>query len=583
MTKPPRPPKSGAGRPPRGGAGSKPTDRRSAKPPTAGEGEAAGHGPRRPPRGRSPRTDDAPPVSLSGHGPGRKARPAKAPRFLPAEPDAGDHAERRPAPRGRSAAPRPARREESPAASTERRPARAGQRPRARTTEDEAVGERRPTRTRNAAPRPARREESPTPSAERRPVRADQRPGRPRARATEDEAGAERRPSRGRAAAPAARSPRRDDRAASEDAPRSGRGKAPSTRAAAPKGKRDLAGADRRHSEESRDDSRAGRRGPATGARGAKPGDPPAGARRPARGKPGAKSRPGADKGGEFATIPEWLWDGGEEPPEEIVPDRRRPRGRVPSVTARGKAEDPPEPAVAPAARPRPSVARPLTSSRKLIGDAPRAKSAKPGERWREERKTRPAPAPDQCRYVLLHKPYGVLSQFTPEGRWRGLNEFGLPPGIYAAGRLDADSEGLLLLTDDGPLIKRLLDPKHGHPRTYLVQVEGEPADEALEALAQGIALTDGPTKPCLADRLDAEPDLPPRDPPIRFRLSIPATWMRLTLTEGRNRQVRRMTAAVGHPTLRLVRVAIGDVELGDLPPGSWTTVDRETILPALR
>jgi len=101
--------------------------------------------------------------------------------------------------------------------------------------------------------------------------------------------------------------------------------------------------------------------------------------------------------------------------------------------------------------------------------------------------------------------------------------------------------------------------------------------------LAQGIALTDGPTKPCIAERLDAEPDLPPRDPPIRFRLAIPATWMRLTLTEGRNRQVRRMTAAVGHPTLRLVRVAIGDVELGDLPPGSWTTVDRETILPALR
>jgi pseudouridine synthase len=515
---------------------------------------------------------------LSGHGPGRKARPAKAPRFLPAEPDAGDQAERRP-PRSRSAGPRPARRDESPAGSAERRPTRGDQRPRARAAEDEAVGERRPTRTRNAAPRPARREESSTPGTERRPAR----PGRPtRARATEDEAGTERRPPRGRGAPSSAQSPRRDDRAASEDAPRSGRGKAPSARAAAPKGKRDLSGADRRHSEESRDDSRAGRRGPATGARGAKPADQPAGGRRPARGKPAAKSRPGADKAGDLATIPEWLWDGGEEPPEEIVPDRRRPRGRVPAATARGKAEEPPEPAVAPA-RPRPSVARPLTSSRKLIGDAPRAKSVKPGERWREERKTRPAPAPDQCRYVLLHKPYGVLSQFTPEGRWRGLNEFGLPPGIYAAGRLDADSEGLLLLTDDGPLIKRLLDPKHGHPRTYLVQVEGEPADEALEALAAGIALTDGRTKPCVAERLEEEPELAPRDPPIRFRLAIPTTWLRLTLTEGRNRQVRRMTAAVGHPTLRLVRVAIGDVELGDLPPGSWTTVDRETILPALR
>jgi pseudouridine synthase len=581
MTKPPRPPKSGAGRPPRGGSGSKPTDRRSAKTPTAaGEGEVAGRGPRRPPRGRAPRTDDAPPVALSSHGPGRKARPAKTPRFLPAEPEAGDQAERRP-PRGRSAAPRPARREEPPTAS-ERRPTRGDQRPRARAAEDEAPGERRPTRTRNAAPRPARREEAATPSAERRPARGDQRPGRPRARATDDEAGTERRPPRGRAPS-SARSPRRDDRAASEDAPRAGRGKAPSARTAVPRGKRDLAGADRRHSEESRDDSRAGRRGPATGARGAKPGDQPPGARRPARGKPGAKSRPGADQGGELATIPEWLWDGGEEPPEEIVPDRRRPRGRVPAASSRDVADDASEPTARTPARPRPSVARPLTSSRKLIGDAPRAKSAKPGERWREERKTRPAPAPDQCRYVLFHKPYGVLSQFTPEGRWRGLNEFGLPPGIYAAGRLDADSEGLLLLTDDGPLIKRLLDPKHGHPRTYLAQVEGEPADEVLEVLAQGIALTDGPTKPCIAERLDTEPDLPPRDPPIRFRLSIPATWMRLTLTEGRNRQVRRMTAAVGHPTLRLVRVAIGDVELGDLPPGSWITVERETILPALR
>ncbi|WP_343285505.1 pseudouridine synthase, partial [Inquilinus limosus] len=228
---------------------------------------------------------------------------------------------------------------------------------------------------------------------------------------------------------------------------------------------------------------------------------------------------------------------------------------------------------------------RPLTSSRKIGDDAgvTKPKAAKPGERWREERRKRPSPEPDQCRYVVFHKPYGVLSQFTPEGRWRGLNEFGLPPGIYAAGRLDADSEGLLLLTNDGPLIKRLLDPKHGHPRTYLAQVEGDPAQEALDALAGGIALTDGPTRPCGIERLEDEPDLPPRDPPIRVRKAIPTAWLRLTLTEGRNRQVRRMTAAVGHPTLRLVRIALGNLTLGDLPPGTWIAVEREGILSGLR
>ncbi len=182
-------------------------------------------------------------------------------------------------------------------------------------------------------------------------------------------------------------------------------------------------------------------------------------------------------------------------------------------------------------------------------------------------------------RYVAFHKPYGVLSQFTAEGRWRGLSVFGLPPGIYAAGRLDADSEGLLLLTDDGPLIARLLDPRRGHGRRYLAQVEGEPDAAALAALAAGPLLSDGPTRPCLVERLATPPALPPRDPPIRTRRSIPTSWLALTLTEGRNRQVRRMTAAIGHPTLRLVRVGIGRLTLGDLAPGAWRSVERDEIL----
>ncbi|WP_225770757.1 pseudouridine synthase [Inquilinus sp. Marseille-Q2685] len=311
------------------------------------------------------------------------------------------------------------------------------------------------------------------------------------------------------------------------------------------------------------DDERAPRRATRTG--------PAAPGRRPPPGKTrGPRSKATTPQEAARAAMPEWLWDG-EEPVEEAAPRRRgRPRGPVP--------EERVEPAEAPAARTRPR--RPLTSSRRVAGDAP---AAKPGERWREERRKRPTPEPDQCRYVVFHKPYGVLSQFTPEGRWRGLNEFGLPPGIYAAGRLDADSEGLLLLTDDGPLIKRLLDPKQGHPRTYLAQVEGDPAEEALAVLAGGIALTDGPTRPCGVERLAEEPDLPPRDPPIRTRRSIPTAWLRLTLTEGRNRQVRRMTAAVGHPTLRLVRIALGGLALGDLAPGTWSTVERSEILSGLR
>ena len=181
-------------------------------------------------------------------------------------------------------------------------------------------------------------------------------------------------------------------------------------------------------------------------------------------------------------------------------------------------------------------------------------------------------------RYIAFHKPYGVLSQFTPEAGHRALRDFALPPDVYAAGRLDRDSEGLLLLTDDGRFIKKLLDPKSAHPRTYFVQVDGSVTDEALEKLRKGVVIAGGyKTKPCRAERID-DPLFPPRDPPIRYRANIPTSWISLTLTEGKNRQVRHMTAAVGFPTLRLVRVKIGRLALGDLARGQWKDVDRREI-----
>lgn len=174
--------------------------------------------------------------------------------------------------------------------------------------------------------------------------------------------------------------------------------------------------------------------------------------------------------------------------------------------------------------------------------------------------------------FLAFHKPYGVLSQFTPEpgSRWRTLAEFGLPRHVYPLGRLDADSEGLLLLSDEPGLNVRLLDPRHAHRREYWVQVEGIPDAAALAALARGIVVEGRRTLPARARRLEPAPALPPRDPPIRARKTVPDTWIALELTEGRNRQVRRMTAAAGHPTLRLVRVRIGQFELGDLAPGTW-------------
>ncbi|WP_449426782.1 rRNA large subunit pseudouridine synthase E [Rhodanobacter umsongensis] len=169
---------------------------------------------------------------------------------------------------------------------------------------------------------------------------------------------------------------------------------------------------------------------------------------------------------------------------------------------------------------------------------------------------------------IALNKPYGVLCQFTDADGHRTLAEFVREKDVYAAGRLDHDSEGLLLLTDDGRLAHRLTDPRHKQAKTYLVQVDGEIDEAALQALRRGVALNDGPTLPAAAEHAD-EPDwLWPRDPPVRFRKSIPTSWLSLVLREGRNRQVRRMTAAVGFPTLRLIRLRIGEHALDGLAPG---------------
>jgi 23S rRNA pseudouridine2457 synthase len=172
---------------------------------------------------------------------------------------------------------------------------------------------------------------------------------------------------------------------------------------------------------------------------------------------------------------------------------------------------------------------------------------------------------------ILLNKPYGVLCQFTDRGDppRRTLAEFVDTPGVYPAGRLDHDSEGLLLLTDDGSLANRLTDPRHKLPKTYLIQVEGTPDANALDALRRGVALKDGMTLPAGVTLLDAPAWLWPRDPPVRFRKSVPDAWLSLTIREGRNRQVRRMTAAVGLPTLRLVRVRVGPYALDGLAPGA--------------
>ncbi|MDQ3058317.1 MAG: pseudouridine synthase [Pseudomonadota bacterium] len=179
------------------------------------------------------------------------------------------------------------------------------------------------------------------------------------------------------------------------------------------------------------------------------------------------------------------------------------------------------------------------------------------------------ARTPRSSRLILFNKPYGVLSQFTPEGRWRGLKDFIDTPDVYVAGRLDADSEGLLLLTNDGKLQARITDPRFKLEKTYWVQVEGLPDEAALEKLRQGVQLNDGLTRPARARLMAPPPALWERDPPVRFRQAIPTAWIELAIREGRNRQVRRMTAAVGFPTLRLIRAAIGLHTLDGLAPGS--------------
>lgn len=177
-------------------------------------------------------------------------------------------------------------------------------------------------------------------------------------------------------------------------------------------------------------------------------------------------------------------------------------------------------------------------------------------------------------RLILFNKPYGVLSQFTPEGSWRGLRDFIEMPGVYVAGRLDADSEGLLLLTNDGRLQARIADPRFKMEKTYWVQVDGTPTEEALARLRQGVVLNDGLTLPARAELMHEPADLWARVPPIRVRATKPTAWLSLSLKEGRNRQVRRMTAAVGLPTLRLVRAAVGPFGLGDTAPGLWRELD---------
>ena len=180
-------------------------------------------------------------------------------------------------------------------------------------------------------------------------------------------------------------------------------------------------------------------------------------------------------------------------------------------------------------------------------------------------------------RILLFNKPFGVLCQFSPQGERVTLKTFLDVPGVYPAGRLDTDSEGLLVLTDDGRVQHRIADPRHKAPKTYLAQVEGEPDDAAIDALCSGVDLGDIVTRPAQARRV-VEPDwLWPRTPPIRVRKSIPTSWLELVIHEGKNRQVRRMTASVGHPTLRLIRTAIGDWTLDGLRPGQ----QREVAVPS--
>ena len=202
-----------------------------------------------------------------------------------------------------------------------------------------------------------------------------------------------------------------------------------------------------------------------------------------------------------------------------------------------------------------------------------------PAIKKREQPKFRSNPA---CKYIAFYKPFEVLCQFTREkcSEKRTLAEFDFPKDVYAVGRLDFDSEGLLILSDDPRINGALLDPKHGHARTYLAQVERVPEPEALSTISNGVIIEGRKTLPARVRLILDEPDLPARTPPIRFRKNIPTAWLEIALSEGKNRQVRKMTAAIGHPTLRLVRVAIGTLELRnlDLEPGWWRELGQNEV-----
>lgn len=182
------------------------------------------------------------------------------------------------------------------------------------------------------------------------------------------------------------------------------------------------------------------------------------------------------------------------------------------------------------------------------------------------------------ARYILFHKPYGVLSQFTPEDGAKSLGEFNLPKDVYPAGRLDKDSEGLLLLTDDGPLIEKLLNPKNEKPKTYWVLVERIPTEDELGKMRNGLKIEDYETRPCQVKILDPQPGIQPRDPPVRVRKTVADVWIEVCIVEGKNRQVRKMTAAIGHPTLRLIRMKIANLDLGMLKAGEWMEIPKSEI-----
>ena len=177
-------------------------------------------------------------------------------------------------------------------------------------------------------------------------------------------------------------------------------------------------------------------------------------------------------------------------------------------------------------------------------------------------------------RYILFHKPYGVLSQFTSEGGHKSLADFNLPKDVYPAGRLDHDSEGLLLLTNDGGYIKSILEPSKEKQKTYWVQVEGIPTEEKLSEMKAGLKIEDYQTKPCEVKIIT--PEIEPRNPPIRERKNIPTTWLEVILHEGKNRQIRKMTAKIGYPTLRLIRISIHKYSLDFLKPGSWSETSKK-------